>query len=377
MQPSDFAIQAVLLAKGGDTEALDRFLTEHPKVIHEKVMVAQMLQQAAGLGNLQMLELLLRREAELNHDVRSLSVTRAIDSALLDNQPDAVRFLLAKGADVNDSELFGQPYSSVLTSAIMLDKLEMVKILVEAGARLDTLDNCLQTPICWARNKPAIAAYLRSQGAIEPHEVPNYEQILALVRKPPLLDWMESKGAEVQELDGFEPGDPPSLVMLCLQEDFSCLFTHGLSDAPMRVPAGGEAYQYAELAILIEDSIWDESTWQRPEFRWAVEWMQRIARHPFENDTWLGGKWTIISNEDPPQPLSEFTQMTCWLLLGEKDPLARAELPDGKSVCFYTLMPIHTAERDLALREGLVALLERFAEQDVSVQLDPDRPSVV
>jgi hypothetical protein len=69
--------------------------------------------------------------------------------------------------------------------------------------------------------------------------------------------------------------------------------------------------------------------------------------------------------------------MTCWLLLGEKGPLARAELPDGRSVCFYTLMPIHTAERDLALREGLVALLERFAEHDVPMQLDPERASVV
>jgi hypothetical protein len=181
----------------------------------------------------------------------------------------------------------------------------------------------------------------------------------------------------VQELDGFEPGDPPAMVMLCLQEDFSCLFTHGLSDVPMRVPAGGEAYRYAELAILIEDSIWDESTWQQPEFRWLVDWMQRIARYPFENDTWLEGKWTIISNEDPPRPLSEFTRMTCWLLLGEKEPLARAELPDGRSVCFYTLMPIHTAERDLALRDGIVALLRLFEQHDVPLQLDPNRPCLV
>ena len=48
---------------------------------------------------------------------------------------------------------------------------------------------------------------------------------------------------------------------------------------------------------------------------------------------------------------------------------------DG-SVVFYTLLPIHTAERDLALREGIVALLQKFADEDVPDYVVPDRPSV-
>jgi hypothetical protein len=377
MDTPNIQTQAWEFAHANDADGLDRFLSEHPEVMKDKAIVAQMLHQGAKKGSLRILELLLHRGAELNHDVVSLSVTRALDAAIMANQHEAVRWLLAYGAEVNDTLLFGTRHSGALITSIMLNNLEIVKLLVNAGARLDVLDNCDQTPICWARNNLAIAEYLRSKGAIEPHEVADYERRRELRRKPPLLNWIETQGAEVLTLRGFEPGELPTLVLLCLHDRFSCLFTHGMSNLPMQVPEEGEAYRFAELAIPIEDSIWDESTWQQKEFRWAVDWMQRIARYLFEHNTWLGGKWTIISNEDPPQPLSEHTAMTCWLLLGEKEPLARAELPDGKSVCFYTMMPIHTAERDLALREGLVALLERFAEQDVSVQLDPNRTSVV
>jgi hypothetical protein len=143
------------------------------------------------------------------------------------------------------------------------------------------------------------------------------------------------------------------------------------------VPPGGEAYRFAELVLYLDGWDTDIDEWQTPEHLWVINWVRRLAQIPFENDTWLNGKWTIISNEDPPRPLSEFTQMTCWLLLGEKEPLARAELPDGRSVCFYTLMPIHTAERDLALRDGIVALLRLFEQHDVPLQLDPNRPCLV
>jgi hypothetical protein len=173
------------------------------------------------------------------------------------------------------------------------------------------------------------------------------------------------------------PDEVPVAIHTAFHLDHYCLFTSGMSERAMTVPPGGEAYQFAELVLYLDGWDTDIDEWQTPEHLWVINWVRRLTQIPFENDTWLNGKWTILSNEDPPRPLSEFTEMTCWLLLGEKDPLDRATLPDGKSVCFYTLMPIHTAERDFALDKGIRALLRRFDEHGVYVPFNPDRPSVV
>jgi hypothetical protein len=234
-----------------------------------------------------------------------------------------------------------------------------------------------------AYRQQEIAEYLKAHGALLPHETPGWTPPPPERAMTPMEHTMQDLGVKMPPEPiatqggitvriGNGPNDPDRIL----------LFTDGMSDRPMPVPEGGEAYRYAELVQYIclftsmPCEIEDLGQLDWANF-WMVDWMFRIARLPFRHNTWLEGKWTIISNEDPPRPLSEFTQMTCWLLLGEKEPLARAELPDGKSVCFYTLMPIHTSERDLALREGLVALLERFEENSVSMQLDPNRASVV
>lgn len=69
--------------------------------------------------------------------------------------------------------------------------------------------------------------------------------------------------------------------------------------------------------------------------------------------------------------------MTCWLLLVRKDPLTEFTRNDGTTVEFYTMLPIQTAERDFALREGIIPLLQKFAEQGVPPYLVRERPSVV
>ena len=106
--------------------------------------------------------------------------------------------------------------------------------------------------------------------------------------------------------------------------------------------------------------------------------MRRLSQYPFENNTWLGGQTSIIANGDPPLPLGTGTEMTCWLLLAEKEPLARFEMPDGRSVVFYEMIPIHTAERNFKHRDhGMVAPVEKFAEQKMPNYVEPKRKSVV
>ena len=85
----------------------------------------------------------------------------------------------------------------------------------------------------------------------------------------------------------------------------------------------------------------------------------------------------VVANDDPPRPLGPNTAMTCWLLLADKEPLDRVEMPDGRSVVFYEMIPIHTAERHFERKHGTQALLEKFAEHNVPEHINPRRPSVV
>jgi hypothetical protein len=63
--------------------------------------------------------------------------------------------------------------------------------------------------------------------------------------------------------------------------------------------------------------------------------------------------------------------------LADKAPLRGFVRPDGTEVVFYTLVPIHTAERDFERRNGLRALLQKFAQANVPSHVDPHRESVV
>jgi hypothetical protein len=142
----------------------------------------------------------------------------------------------------------------------------------------------------------------------------------------------------------------------------------------MNVPPEGEDFKFAELAVFLRI---EGDEWKQRKHTWPVDWLRKLARYPKENNTWFGGRVSIIANGEPPEPLGPGTQMTCWLLLGEKEPLVRANLPDGRSVVFYTMFPIHTDERDFEREHGTEALLKKFAKRKVSEYIDPDRESVI
>ena len=115
----------------------------------------------------------------------------------------------------------------------------------------------------------------------------------------------------------------------------------------MTVPVGQEVYQYAELIMHLP------ATWPHPRDKgagddtfWPFEWLRRVAYYPHLNETWLGGPHTIIASDDPPVPLGPSTKQTCLLLLADFDGWSPIVLADGKKVRFYTVIPIHTEERD-------------------------------
>ena len=119
------------------------------------------LNSAAGLGLVEDVKRLLPgSSAELRHSALALAAQHG--------QTEVVRILLDAGEDPSRYNPEGHhSHSTPLHQAVWADHLDLVKLLVERGARLDVRDTVYEgTPLAWAEygEKPEIAAYLRSVG---------------------------------------------------------------------------------------------------------------------------------------------------------------------------------------------------------------------
>jgi hypothetical protein len=120
------------------------------------------LPAAAGLGRIADVRTLLpSATADQRH--------RALALAAQSGQTDAVKILLDAGEDPNRFNPPGtHAHAPPLHQAIAHGELEVVRLLVERGARLDIRDTIYHgTPLGWAKycEKPVIEQYLRDCGA--------------------------------------------------------------------------------------------------------------------------------------------------------------------------------------------------------------------
>jgi len=58
------------------------------------------------------------------------------------------------------------------------------------------------------------------------------------------------------------------------------------------------------------------------------------------------------------------------------DEAHRLALPDGRTVRFWSVVPVYKEEMELKLEKGADALFERFDEAGITDVVDPDRPNV-
>jgi ankyrin repeat protein len=144
------------------TTAMVFGFTEAAETLVDRGAPVDNLATAAGLGRIDDVKRMLPT-ATSDDRHRALALSAQL------GQPEIVKMLIEAGEDPNRYNPPGtHSHSPPLHQAIAAGHLDVVKVLLECGARLDIRDTIHQgTPLGWAKycDKPEIAAYLQQRGA--------------------------------------------------------------------------------------------------------------------------------------------------------------------------------------------------------------------
>ncbi len=341
---------------------------------------------------------------------------------------EIVQFLVESGADVNRRG--GDFDCPAITYGAEKGKLDIVRHLFEAGSVLDTTHS-LRNPLLNAAREghlDVVAFLLTTE--IDPHatyripsgalinaftqaEQRGHKEIVELLKAhgchrpvegvdiplwepeefrggrtpevqsaPPIIDYMEQRFGPVdpnsmQELLPLMDGISVAVHIISPNEmhPYLVLFTNGMSDLPMTVPAGQEVWRYAELIMhLPADWVHPGKANGDPRWLWPVQWLRKMAYYPHLEETWLGFPAAIVSSDNPTVPLGPNTKQTCLFMIPDFANLdSPFQKPDGSPVHFFTVVPLYTEERDYELKHGMDAFFKQFVDQKVPMTVDLDR----
>jgi hypothetical protein len=374
-----------------DVERVTRLLAKAPELLH----VADpdsCLHIAAWEGHLKIVELLVNLGVDINLEVELYATP--LDNAACNGHLEVVQYLVNKGASL----AVPCPDVNPLFSAIYGGHVDIARFLLEAGLDPHVIyrseSGRLKNALSFARQeeKPGIVELLLQTGCRLPIEgvdkpVWHPEKFHEVTAADRTHDQIISRMATVfgtvdplslQEIVPVHDDAHVAVNVICPnpQHPFLTLFTTGMSDRAMTVPPGQEAYQYAELVMHLP------ATWPHPrngdsaDAMWPLEWLRKVAYYPHLHGTWLGGPTTIISSDDPPVPLGANTQQTCLLLIADFADWSPMGLDDGRSVCFYTVVPLYTEERDFEKQHGIVPLLQRLRDRNCTTVVNVNRANV-
>jgi hypothetical protein len=357
--------------RSGNVEEVRRLLIESPHLLARDHHGHTWLQIAAHYESVPMVELFLGLGSDVNAEGMNGFV--ALDAALGADHPEVVRCLLHHGADPNRGK-------QVIWAIVGHGRhsLEMLRLLEQHGADLDrpfvnemSEDRRPITSIVAAKDwgKKDVAKYLssRKSAPARPPRAKLGGEILSYFRE----QFGPVQEAALKEIVPSDPRIAIHVIPASAERRHITLFTIGMSDRPMTVPADGEGYQYAELFVQLP-ADWPYTRLEDPACAWPIHWLRSTAKYPHQNNTWLGGPVAIIANDDPPQPLATGTRFTSLLFLAEKSFVSR----DGRTIRLYRMVPLYTEERDLEIREGIGALLRSFDAHNIPFVVDLERPSV-
>lgn len=162
------------------------------------------------------------------------------------------------------------------------------------------------------------------------------------------------------------------------ERPFHVLVTSGMSNLPMNTPKNIDVPSYVELMMVLP------SFWQIPkkgevigDQHWPVQLLRYLAHFPDVYQTWLGFGHTI-PNDDPPIPFANDT-LLCGSII-----LSSCYMPEefqtlslgGKTIQFFSVVPLYQEEMELKVKQGSDELLSLFDQNNINDLVIPDRMNV-
>lgn len=181
----------------------------------------------------------------------------------------------------------------------------------------------------------------------------------------------------VQEFPTAEGEIPLLIIELELRSKITVVMTNGLSDFKMDVNEKLKGREYNELYFCLP-SYWDWDALDNPQMNWVYPWIQRIAKHPIEKNTWYAPGHTLPAGKEM-NPLSTTMKQNSFLLsdpLLLEEHLKALELPE-KTIYFLAIIPLFKEELDYKIARGTFKFLRKMASAGVSEKLDDYRGSVL
>ena len=353
--------------KLGDVEKVATLIGSDKAWLEMMTPFGTWLHVAASRGKLEIVKRLVALGADVNRN-GGVSGGGPLNRAASDGHIDIVRYLLACGAKMDVSE----PERNPLFGAIYGGHIAVARLLIGSGIDThvkytgESMKGMDALAFAHERGQSDIVELLTSSGT-EAALATEIRPVTSCKGHAGIIRHFEEHHGPVQDLALTEivPGDPPVTIYVIRQSDHSrwlTLFTVGLSDRPMIMPEGSEKYRYAELLMYLPPD-WPLSfeAFADPDNFWPVQWLRKVAYYPHLNETRLGGNCLIITNDEPPKPLSPNAGFTCMMLLHDPNvDGSRMKCEDGREIFFYVLLPLYTEERDLEMKRGLGTLLKLF-----------------
>lgn len=156
---------------------------------------------------------------------------------------------------------------------------------------------------------------------------------------------------------------------------YNTLVTSGMSQRPMKVPEGAEAFAYTELVLnLPADWPMMIESWRDDANFWPIRLLKTLARFPHEQDTWLCMGHTIGESGKPYGPGTRQCAALIAPCISAPKGFFWLSMAD-KTIGFLSVIPLYPEELEFKRRMGLDALYGKLEEAGVGDCIAPDRPS--
>lgn len=183
--------------------------------------------------------------------------------------------------------------------------------------------------------------------------------------------------AQVKEVPVQENEMPLLLVDLGNQSQTRILITNGLSDFKMTVPEKVKGREFNEIYFCLP-SYWDLNDLENPNMNWVFYWIQKLAKHVVDKNTWFGHGHTIPCG-NPFQSLSPTMKQNHFFLSDPillKDELTPIELED-KTIYPLSIIPIFEDEMDYKQGKGTLKVIQKLINHGITEKLDNYRGSIL